>query len=108
MTTIIKPPVDELPKRDEVLSILRDFKRQCADELGILEIGIFGSVARDTAGVESDLDICVKTKTPNPYSLVHIKNAIESRVQRKVDIVRVRERMNPLLKERIEQEGIYV
>lgn len=108
MKTTVNPPADECPTRDAVLSILRDFKREFADELGILAIGIFGSVARDTASVESDPDICVKTKTPNPYVLVHIKDAIEGRVHRKVDIVRVREHMNPLLKERIEREGIYV
>ena len=108
MTTTINPPADSYLKRDKVLSILRDFKREYADKLGIVEIGIFGSVARDSAGEESDLDICVKTKTPNPYILVHIKDAIQARVHRRVDIVRVRERMNPLLKERIEQDGIYV
>lgn len=108
MTIAVDPHVDERPRRDEVLSILRSFKRECAEQLGIVEIGIFGSVARDAAGVASDLDICVKTKTPSPYNLVHIKDAIEGRVHRKVDIVRVRERMNPLLKERIEQDAIYV
>ncbi len=108
MTTNVKSSIDELPRRDEILSILRDFKLECADELGILEIGIFGSIARDTAGIESDVDVWVKTETPNPYLLVHIKDAIESRVRRRVDIVRVRERMNPLLKARIEQDGIYV
>jgi uncharacterized protein len=100
--------VGRAPRRDPILAILRDFKRDCADELGILEIGIFGSVARDAAGKDSDLDVCVKTKTPNPYALVRIKDAIEGRVQRRVDIVRVRERMNPLLKARIDREGIYV
>lgn len=108
MAITAKPPLRRLLKRDEILSMLREFKQEYANEFGILEIGIFGSVARDTASAESDLDICVKTKTPNPYMLVHIKDAIENRIQRKVDIVRVRERMNPLLKARIEQEGIYV
>jgi predicted nucleotidyltransferase len=77
MTIIAKPPLKRRLKRDEILSILRDFKQEHADEFGILEIGIFGSVARDTASAESDLDTCVKTKTPNPYMLVYIKNAIE-------------------------------
>jgi predicted nucleotidyltransferase len=108
MNATVHPPADQYRSRDAVLSILRDFKREFADEFGILAIGIFGSVARDAAGVESDLDICVKTKTPNPYILVHIKDAIEGRVHRKVDIVRVRDHMNPLLKEQIEREGIYV
>jgi hypothetical protein len=39
---------------------------------------------------------------------VHIKEDIEAMVRRHVDIVRVRENMNPFLKERIEKEGRYV
>ena len=31
--------------RDEILAILREFKRDCGEKYGILEIGLFGSVA---------------------------------------------------------------
>ena len=95
-------------KRDEVIAILRDFKRDRAEKYGILEIGVFGSVARDEAGEDSDVDICIKTRTPNPFVLVHIKEEIEDRVKRHVEIIRVREKMNPFLRERIEREGRYV
>ncbi len=95
-------------KRDDILSFLRDFKRNNSEKYGIIEIGIFGSIARDEARDDSDLDICIKTKTPNPFVLVHIKEDIEQRVQKHVDIVRVREKMNPFLKTRIEKEGVYV
>ncbi|MBI3753791.1 MAG: nucleotidyltransferase domain-containing protein [Deltaproteobacteria bacterium] len=94
--------------RDAILSILRDFKQNYAEEYGILEIGIFGSAARDEIRDDSDVDICIKTKTPNPFTLVHIKENIESLMQKHVDIVRIREKMNPFLKERIEKEGVYV
>ncbi|MEK6540468.1 MAG: nucleotidyltransferase domain-containing protein [Deltaproteobacteria bacterium] len=94
--------------RDAILSILRDFKRNYGEKYGILEIGIFGSAARDEIRDDSDVDICIKTKTPNPFTLVHIKENIESLVRKHVDIVRIREKMNPFLKERIEKEGVYV
>ena len=95
-------------KRDEILAILREFKRDYAEKYGILEIGVFGSTARDEAGEDSDVDICIKTKTPNPFALVHIKEDIEEMVRKHVDIVRVRDKMNPFLRERIEKEGRYV
>ena len=95
-------------KRDDILAILREFKRDYAEKYGILEIGVFGSTARDEAGEESDVDICIKTKTPNPFALVHIKEDIEEMVRKHVDIVRVRDKMNPFLRERIEKEGLYV
>ena len=68
----------------------------------------FGSIARDEAREDSDVDVCIKTKTPDPFALVHIKEEIESRVRKHVDIVRIRKKMNPFLKERIEKEGVYV
>lgn len=94
--------------RDDIMAELRQFKRDYAEQYGILEIGVFGSVARDEAREDSDVDICIKTKTPDPFALVHIKEAIEELVHKHVDIVRVREKMNPILKERIEKEAHYV
>ena len=94
--------------RDDILAILRDFKQNFADKYGIPEIGIFGSIAQGEDREDSDVDICIKTKTPDPFALVHIKEEIENRVQRHVDIVRMRKKMNPFLKERIEKEGVYV
>ena len=87
---------------------LRQFKNQYANQYGILEIGIFGSLGRDEACEDSDVDICIKTLTPDPFALVHIKELIEARLNKPVDIVRVRENMNPYLKERIEKEALYV
>ena len=95
-------------KRDDILSLLRKFKRDNAEKYGILEIGVFGSIARDEAREDSDVDICIKTKTPNPFALVHIKEDIERLIQKHVDIIRVREKMNSFLKERIDKEGLYV
>jgi len=95
-------------KRDYVLAVLQEFKRDNAKKYGILEIGIFGSVARDEAREDSDVDICIKTDTPNPFALVHIKEDIEGLIGRRVEIIRVREKMNPFLRIRIEKEGLYV
>ena len=95
-------------KREEILSFLSDFKHDYSEKYGIVEIGVFGSIVRDEAWDGSDLDICIKTRTPNPFILVHIKDDIEKRTEKRVDIVRVREKMNPFLKGRIEKEAVYV
>jgi uncharacterized protein len=93
--------------REDILAILRQFKRDYAEQYGILEIGVFGSMARNEPRPDSDVDICVKTRTPDPFALVHIKESIEGLVHKRVEIVRVREKMNPVLKERIEKEAHY-
>jgi predicted nucleotidyltransferase len=91
--------------RRAVLSELRQLKHEWQPQ-GVLAMGVFGSFARGVETGDSDLDVFVRTETPNPYLLVHLKHAIEGRVNRKVDIVRLRERMNPALKSRIERDGI--
>lgn len=95
-------------KRESLLAILQEFKKDNAEKYGILEIGVFGSMARDEAGEDSDVDIFIKTKTPNPFVLVHIKADIEGLTGKHVEIIRMREKMNPFLRERIEKEGRYV
>ncbi len=94
--------------RSDILKILKEFKENHAEEYGILLMGIFGSVARDQATDKSDVDIFLKTKTPDPFNIVHIKEALEEMLCQHVDIVRLRDRMNPFLKSRIEKEAVYV
>jgi predicted nucleotidyltransferase len=94
--------------RDEIIAFLRDFKARHEDQYGIISLGVFGSIARGDIRDDSDVDIYVTTKTPDPFALVHIKDDIEKGLRRKVDIVRFRERMNPFLKRRIEKEGVRV
>jgi hypothetical protein len=95
-------------RREDVLQLLRSHKEDFANRYGVISLGLFGSVARDEAKEESDVDIYIKTKTPDAFALVHLKEEIEDLVGKYVDIVRFREKMNPHLKERIDKEGVYV
>jgi len=94
--------------RSDIIQTLKVFKEQHAEEYGIQLMGIFGSVARDEATANSDVDIVVKIEIPNPYIIVHIKEEISEQLQLSVDIVRLRDKMNPFLKKRIEQDVVYV
>ena len=94
--------------RDYILSLLRQYKNENLEKYGIENIGVFGSVARDEATESSDVDICIKTKTPDMFMFVHIKEELQNLFHKSVDIVRLRERMNSSLKKRIDKEAIYV
>jgi predicted nucleotidyltransferase len=94
--------------REDILTLLRNYKQAYADQYGILELGVFGSFARNEATEESDVDICISTRTPDAFMLVHVKDDLEKLVKRHVDIIRVRENMNPFLKSRLEKEALYV
>ena len=94
--------------KKDILEKLTEFKRNNSELYGIIELGIFGSVVNQTNTKKSDIDIFIKTLTPNPYIIIDIKDTLEKLFKSKVDIVRLREKMNPYLKQKIENEGLYV
>jgi len=95
-------------KRDDVLAALSRFKRARAAEYGITRIGVFGSVARGEASESSDIDVVFETDTPNLFRTSHLRQELEELMGRHVDVIRLRERMNPRLKARIQREARYV
>lgn len=92
---------------DEVLALLRQFRRDRAGTYGITRIGVFGSVARGDSGPDSDIDIVYETDTPNLFRASHMRQELEELMGRHVDVIRLRKHMNPRLRERIQQEARY-
>ena len=90
----------------EYLQLLQAYKLQSAIRYGISRIGIFGSVARGEQQEGSDVDVYVELSSPDLFSLVHIKDELQQLFGCPVDVVRLRDNMNELLKRSIE-EGIY-
>ena len=100
--------VKQKMKKNLAIKLLESFKNTNKDKYGIEAIGLFGSVARDEAKENSDIDICIKTKNVDLFTLVHIKEDLEELMSSHVDIVRIRDKMNPFLKNRIDKDAIYV
>lgn len=92
----------------EYLELLRCYKQRVAERYGIVRLGIFGSVSRNEHKGDSDLDVCVEMKEPDGFLLLNIKCELEELLNCKIDIVRLRDNMNALLKRNIERDGIYV
>ena len=93
--------------RKDIIKTLRNYKKEVAEQYNILKIGVFGSVARDEAGEDSDVDVVIRISEPDLFMLVGIKNDLEDRLRRPVDIVTYRDTMNPFLKKRIDSEAVY-
>ena len=98
----------DMTSKKQVLETLNQFKNIYLEKYGVTALGIFGSTARDETHEDSDIDIVVKMKKPDLFYLVHIKEELQEVYDAKVDIVRYREKMNPFLKKRIDNEAIYV
>ena len=95
-------------RRKDILRILTKFRELKQNEFGIVRIGVFGSVARDEMADASDVDVVVELDQPDLLALVGIKQELEELLPQPVDVVRYRDKMNPFLKRRIEQEAVYV
>ncbi len=83
-------------------------KRSWRTHYGITSLGVFGSVARDDAIEESDVDIVFETDKPNLFRTARMKQRLEMLLLRHVDVIRWRESINPRLKSRIAREACYV
>lgn len=94
--------------REVILDKLFQFKKNHGNKYGVELLGLFGSCARGSANHTSDVDIVIKTKTPDPYIIVHIKEQLEKDLNCQVDVVRMRENMNQMLQQNIEKDVIYV
>lgn len=90
----------------EILNYLRSHYALLNEKYGVEKIGLFGSYARDEANEDSDIDIFVKME-PKLLNMVAVKQILEKDLHRKVDIVRLREQMNPSLKKRILRDAVY-
>ena len=93
--------------REEYLQYIKKFKDGFSQEFGIQSIGIFGSVARNEHQAGSDLDVFVELQEPDFFIMSDIQETLEQICNCKVDLLRIRKNLRPLLLKRIEQDGIY-
>jgi predicted nucleotidyltransferase len=92
----------------KVIQYLKKFKEENKNKYHITSIGIFGSIARKKNKVSSDIDIVVKLSKQDLFDIIGIKQDLEEKFHYPVDLVSYREKMNPFLKKRIDEEAIYV
>jgi predicted nucleotidyltransferase len=94
--------------RDQVMALLSQHLPEWRRLYGIQELALFGSLARNQASPDSDVDLCVSLDPPNPFALVHFQQAVEQQLGRRVDVVTRWPGMNPALKKEIERDAISI
>jgi len=94
------------PTSAELLLLLRSHQEGWAKRFHLRRIGLFGSTARNEATANSDVDVWVELDPLTPFATVHLKQELEALLRRPVDLVRMRERMNPALRQEILRDGI--
>ena len=95
-------------ERIEVLKKLKELKPILKEKYGIEEFAIFGSVARDEAREDSDVDIAVlKMKLKSGWDLINAKYLLEKELKKEIDIGTFRS-MKTFIKNRIKKDFVYV
>ena len=72
---------------NNTLQELRNWKAENAGKYGIVEMGVFGSVARGEETAESDVDVVVTMEKPNLFTIARIQIELEQHLNKPVDVV---------------------
>ena len=94
--------------KNEIITYLKEHKDDFMQKYQISKLALFGSYSRDENRDDSDVDIAIETPLSDYFKLYDFKEELENSFHTKVDIVRLRDKMNMALRRRIEQDGIYV
>ena len=95
-------------ERSEIIRTLSGFVEMNRDRYKIIRIGVFGSAARDDMNEQSDIDVVVELGKQDLFNIIGIKQDLEEKFSKSVDVISYSEKMNQFLKKRIDKEAVYV
>ena len=93
--------------RTEIIEKLRSTRQYLDEHYGVHSMMLFGSVAKGMQHEDSDVDVCVDM-VPNLFNRAGVKVYLEELLGSPVDVVRMRDGMNPVFKQQILKYGIRV
>ncbi|HLM71340.1 MAG TPA: nucleotidyltransferase family protein [Polyangiaceae bacterium] len=94
-------------RRDEVLAILQAH-REDLRRLGVKSLSLFGSMARDEARPDSDIDLLVEFADPATFdAFMDLKFYLEDLLGRRIDLV-TSKALKPRIRPSVEREAILV
>ena len=76
-----------MESRNEIVKKIKEQYPYLSRQYGIRRIGIFGSVAMDTAGQDSDIDIVVEFDRPIGLKFMEFVDYMEKVFGKKVDVL---------------------
>jgi hypothetical protein len=97
-----------MTNKEQILVLLKEYKKISSKKFGITKMGVFGSIARGTFKQGSDIDIVVELNKRNLLNRIGLKLSLEKFLGIPVDVIAYREELSPLLKKNIKKDVIYV
>jgi predicted nucleotidyltransferase len=93
--------------KDEIINTIKADKKFLKENFGVVNIGLFGSYAKDRQTEESDIDLLVEFIEPRFDWIASLQGYMEVKFNKKIEIVRKRNLTNSRFLQRVEQEVIY-
>jgi predicted nucleotidyltransferase len=94
-------------RQDEIIRLLSERQAEM-QRFGVRSLALFGSVARDMAREDSDVDILVEFDGPPGFGrFMDLKFFLEDLLGRRVDLV-TRKALKPRLRTHVEEEAVDV
>ncbi len=95
-------------KRSKVVNLLRQQRKELSDHYYVSSLLLFGSVARDEARPDSDIDILVEFSRPvGLFHFIELQQRLETILGSKVDLGTPRS-LKPYIKEQVLREAFLV
>lgn len=95
-------------RKDEVIQKLAENLAELRADYQVADLAVFGSVVRDEAGPDSDVDILVDfARTPGLFKFLELKQRLEAILGADVDLV-TRKALKHQLRDRILSEAEHV
>jgi len=94
--------------KNEIQLTLAKHKTELQNKFGVVNIGLFGSYARNEEKNESDIDIAVEMQNADLFVIASLKVYLQEILKKSVDIIRMRENMNLVLKNRIQKDVLFI
>ncbi|MFT5368622.1 MAG: putative nucleotidyltransferase [Candidatus Latescibacterota bacterium] len=94
--------------RSEVIDVLSEHKPELMNRYGVKSLALFGSLGRDQAQTNSDVDVLVEFGRPTGlFGLFSLQNYLETLLGRAVDLGTLKG-LKPRMRERVLAEKVNV
>ncbi len=94
--------------KSEVIETIKLNKHRIETEFGVTKIGVFGSVARDSASAKSDIDIAVEMKSENKFrNFMALERYLKKLLGKQIDLG-IESALKPAVRDEIRKEIVYV
>jgi hypothetical protein len=93
--------------KNDIINLIKAEKSFLKENFGVVNIGLFGSYAKDQQTPDSDIDFLVEFAEPRFDWIAGLNVYMEKKFDRKIEIIRNRSLGKSRFFDRIEQEIIY-